>query len=99
MRKEGTFRNPGPPGEQGRRLSARAWGRLFCLVAIGVLYGISVPWYRAADEPLRIWLGLPDWVTVALLCYVGVAVLNGLAWACTEVTDAPEVPGEGEVGE
>ena len=31
-------------------------------VVIGLLYVISVPWYRETGAPLRIWLGLPDWV-------------------------------------
>jgi hypothetical protein len=65
--------------------------RLLCLVAIAVLYVASVPWYRDPDAPLQIWLGLPDWVAVALLCYVGVAVLNAVAWRWTEVHDDPEL--------
>lgn len=63
--------------------------RIVCLIAIVLLYGVSIPWYRAAEAPLRIWLGLPDWVTVAILCYVGVAILNALAWRWTEVADEP----------
>jgi hypothetical protein len=34
-----------------------------------------------------VWLGLPDWVAVALLCYAAVAVLNSLAWLLTDVPD------------
>jgi hypothetical protein len=60
-----------------------------CLVAIAALYVASVPWYRSGDQPLRLWLGLPDWVAVALLCYVGVALLNAVAWSVAEVQDAP----------
>ena len=51
-----------------------------CFIFITILYLISVPWYREADASLRIWLGLPDWVAVALVCYVGVAILNAIAW-------------------
>lgn len=58
-----------------------------CMVLIVLLYVLSVPWYREADAPLRIWLGLPDWVAVALLCYVGVAIVNGVAWIVTDVPD------------
>ena len=58
-----------------------------CMVLIFLLYIVSVPWYREADAPLRIWLGLPDWVAVALLCYVGVAIVNAVAWVVTEVPD------------
>ena len=58
-----------------------------CMVLIVLLYIVSVPWYREADAPLRIWLGLPDWVAVALLCYVAVAIVNAVAWVVTEVPD------------
>ena len=64
-------------------MKARAWARRVCLVGIGLLYVASVPWYRESDVPMRVWLGLPDWVAVALLCYVGVASLNALAWLWT----------------
>jgi hypothetical protein len=70
----------------------RASLRLICLIGIVLLYIFSVPWYREAGAPLRVWLGLPDWVAVALLCYVGVAILNALAWVLTEVHDDPEPP-------
>ena len=40
--------------------------RRYLLAAIGVLYVVSVPWYRDTDAPLRIWFGLPDWVAVAV---------------------------------
>ena len=66
----------------GRRLV-----RGLLLVAIAVLYGASIPWYRDVDAPLRLLFGLPDWVAVALACYVGVAVLNAVAWLLTEVPD------------
>ena len=61
---------------------------VLCLIA--VLYVFSVPWYRDSDAPLRLLLGLPDWVGVALACYVGVAVLNAVAWLATDIpeTDA-----------
>lgn len=71
------------------RLPARRALHRICLLAIAILYVASVPWYRSADAPLRLWLGLPDWVTVALLCYVGVALLNAVAWSLAEVADAP----------
>jgi hypothetical protein len=32
-------------------------------------------------------------VAVALACYVGVAILNGVAWLLTEVRD-PDEPGQ-----
>lgn len=61
-----------------------------CMIVIALLYIISIPWYRDAGGPLRLWLGLPDWVAVALLCYVGVAIVNGVAWSVTDVPDAPD---------
>ena len=69
--------------------------RVLLLLAIAALYVASIPWYREADHEPRLWLGLPDWVTVALLCYVGAALLNALAWLLTDVADAPpdEDPG------
>ena len=57
------------------------------LGAIALLYVVSIPWYRqTAAVPDVVW-GLPDWVAVALGCYVAVAVLNSLAWWLTEVRD------------
>jgi hypothetical protein len=63
---------------------------LLCMLAIALLYVVSVPWYRDVDEPLKLWFGLPDWVAVALLCYVGVAILNGIAWSVVDVSDDPD---------
>ncbi len=70
------------------------------LVAIGVLYVLSIPWYREAGAlpeggASGGWLGLPDWVGVALACYVAIAVLNSVAWALTEVDD-PSLDDEDE---
>jgi hypothetical protein len=58
-----------------------------CMIVIALLYVVSVPWYRDVEQPLEIWFGLPDWVAVALLCYVGVAIVNGIAWSVVEVSD------------
>lgn len=65
---------------------------LVCMSLIAALYIASVPWYRSDDEPLRIWLGLPDWVAVALLCYVGVAIVNAIAWSVRDISDDLEPP-------
>lgn len=65
------------------------WLRRLCLVAIAALYVASVPWYRSPDATPATWLGLPDWVTVAVLCYVGVALANGVAWLLTDFEDDP----------
>ena len=34
--------------------------------------------------------GLPDWVAVALACYVAAAFLNAGAWLLTDLRDAPK---------
>jgi len=73
----------------------RAWIRYGSLAAIALLYVVSVPWYRGSEQQPQVILGLPDWVSVALWCYVGVAVLNAIAWA---TTDVPEVPDAAERG-
>lgn len=69
--------------------AGRRWIRRLLLLGIALLYIASVPWYREAapEGELHIVWGLPDWVAVALGCYVGVAVLNSLAWLLTEVPD------------
>ncbi len=59
------------------------------LVAVGVLYVISVPWYRRGGAEPDVWLGMPDWVAVAVVCYAAIAVLNSLAWLLSDVSDAP----------
>jgi hypothetical protein len=82
-------RAPRPAPQTGR---TRARIRNGLLGVIAVLYVVSVPWYRSADEPLRIVLGLPDWVAVAVLCYVAVAVLNSIAWWLTDIDDAAAPP-------
>jgi len=61
--------------------------RAVLLAAIVALYVLSVPWYRDPDAELRIVFGLPDWVAVALACYVAVAVLNCVAWLRTPIED------------
>ncbi len=65
------------------------------LMAIGLLYVVSIPWYRQAGSEPRLWLGLPDWVAVALACYVGAAVLNAVAWLVSDVPDAPTEQDDG----
>ena len=57
---------------------------------IGVLYLVSIPWYRTGGAESGLLLGLPSWVAVAILCYVAVAILNAAAWLLTELPDAPE---------
>ena len=71
----------------------RARLRSALLIAIGALYLVSVPWYRETGSPVTLVWGLPDWVALALACYLGVAVLNGVAWLLTEMPE-PESAAE-----
>ena len=81
--------------EGARERSAGPGLRAVLLVIIALLYLLSVPWYRDPDAPLRLWLGLPDWVLTALACYVAAAVLNAWAWWITDVVDPLEPPHAG----
>ena len=74
------------------RGTIRSRARTLLLVVIALLYVVSIPWYREAGSIPQIWWGLPDWVTVAVLCYLAVAVCNAGAWL---LTDMPE-EGDGE---
>ena len=67
----------------------RARLRALLLCAIGILYLASVPWYRETGAPVEPVFGLPDWVAVALGCYVGVAVLNCFAWLLADMPPDP----------
>ncbi len=75
-------RGNGKPGRT-RRVGLRS----VLLALIVVLYAISIPWYRGDDQELRLLLGLPDWVAVAILCYALVAVLNSVVWMRTPIDD------------
>ncbi len=61
--------------------------RAALLAVIAALYVVSIPWYRGSGAKASVWLGLPDWVAVALLCYAAVAVLNSFAWLLTDIPD------------
>ena len=64
------------------------------LAGVCLLFALSIPWYRDADDPVALWLGLPDWVAVALACYVGAALLNSAAWGLTDLGDEVETDEE-----
>lgn len=74
---------------ESERPSARSRRRRLCLLAIGGLFVVSVPWYREPGATPEIWGGVPDWVAVSVLCYAAVAVLNAVAWQATDVPDDP----------
>jgi hypothetical protein len=76
------------------RCARRRGLRRLLLGLIGLLYVVSIPWYRETGAESAIVLGLPDWVATALACYVGVAILNAFAWLLTEIEDAEPLPGE-----
>lgn len=65
--------------------------RRLLLWAIGLLYLVSIPWYREPGAAPEMGLfGLPDWVGIALGCYIAAAVLNSVAWMLTDVSDLPD---------
>jgi protein-S-isoprenylcysteine O-methyltransferase Ste14 len=49
-------------------------------LAIALLLLLALPWYREAGRAPAIWFGLPDWLVVAALCFLGIAALNAVAW-------------------
>ncbi len=67
---------------------------MLLLAAIALLYAVSIPWYRETGAEPEMWFGLPDWVAVALGCYVAVAVLNAIAWLRTDVPEPPSAADE-----
>lgn len=71
--------------------------RSVLLALIALLYVASIPWYREGGASPQLWLGVPDWVAVALGCYIGAAVLNAWAWLITEVPESAESR-QGEAG-
>ena len=68
--------------------------RVLLLAAIALLYAVSIPWYRETGAEPEMWFGLPDWVAVALGCYLAVAVLNAIAWLRTDVPEPPSAADE-----
>ena len=70
----------------------RRLARRILLAGIGLLYALSIPWYREAGASPAIVFGLPDWVAVALACYLGVAILTALAWLLSDIEDPPATP-------
>jgi len=66
---------------------SRALIRRLLLVLVAVLYVVSIPWYRPSGAQPEILWGFPDWVAVALACYVAAALLNSVAWLMTDVPD------------
>jgi len=82
-------RRPSPPWR--RRL------RAVLLSLIAVLYVVSIPWYRPSGEVAAVVWGLPDWVSVALVCYVAAALLNAIAWLATDVPERDAAADEDEL--
>ncbi len=69
------------------RARTRSRIRRLLLVGVGVLYVLSIPWYREAGSTAELAYGLPDWVAVAIGCYVAAAILNAVAWLLTEIPE------------
>ena len=90
---------PREQDDRAPRTAGRQRARRALLGLIGLLYLVSVPWYRASGGELRLVAGLPDWVALAIACYVAVAVLNSLAWSLTDIDDRGPLPDTLEGGE
>jgi hypothetical protein len=67
------------------------------LSLIALLYVASIPWYRPSGEVASVVWGLPDWVAVALACYVAAALLNAVAWLATDVPERDAAADEDEL--
>ncbi len=80
---------------QGRRRRVSRL-RSALLLSIVVLYVLSIPWYRTPGSAPSLLFGLPDWVAVAIGCYVAVALLNSVAWLLTDIPEADPPEGDGE---
>ncbi len=65
----------------------RSLVRKLLLLLVGVLYVASIPWYRTTGAEPELIFGLPDWVAIALGCYVAAALCNSLAWMLTDIDD------------
>ena len=70
--------------------------RTVLLSLIALLYVVSIPWYRPSGEAASVVWGLPDWVAVALACYVAAALLNAAAWLATDVPERDAAADEDE---
>ncbi len=81
------------------RIRGRSRLRTALLAVIGLLYVVSIPWYRESGAESGTLFGLPDWVAVSIGCYIAIAILNSIAWFLTDVPDADDpVPDEPDRG-
>jgi len=58
-----------PEIERGRATHFPPW----IWVVYVLLFAASVPWYWPTDADLRLWLGLPHWVTTSLAATLAIA--------------------------
>ena len=49
-------------------------------ITVLALYVLSIPWYRTPGATPTIVFGVPDWVAVAVACYLAIAVITAIAW-------------------
>ena len=95
MTRERAAGRPGAAARSGARGGRRRLRAALLWVAL-LLFVLSIPWYRSSGGTARLVFGLPDWVAVALGCYLAVAVLNALAWLLTEIPEGVGARGEDE---
>jgi len=89
-----------PSTSEPARRPASPWRRrlrALLLSLIALLYVVSIPWYRPSGEVASVVWGLPDWVAVALACYVAAALLNAAAWLATDVPERDAAAEEDEL--
>ena len=65
--------------ENNQRCARKKWQRA-CLLLIPILYFFSIPWFWNSGQDVSWFLFMPTWTAVALLSYVGVAILSSIAW-------------------
>ena len=66
--------------------------RVVLLVGVGLLYVVSIPWYRTGGAEPAMWAGLPEWVAVALFSYGTAAIAIAIVWLLTDVPEREEGP-------
>lgn len=58
---------------------AHSTGRIAVWLGYLVLFALSIPWYLPSGSVPPLWLGLPYWVVISLVCCVLIAGLNVIA--------------------
>ena len=54
-----------------------------------MLFAVAVPWYWPKDDT-TVWLGMPAWVTVAILTSLVISIFTSWVWSRTSFGDEEE---------